>query len=274
MQTKPVSSWRPGAFFWLNIFYLLILGALITGRQGSWLWVDRIPDPIGGVIPIGVPWFGALGAIVISLYGVFDHNNEWDAKWNYWHLARPVVGAILGVVAFMIFVGLINSTGATAKVTPLKQDPTAGIAYLVLAFVVGFREDTFRSLIKRAADILLGPGIPGVTAASVSITADQTSFPAMALNQPTTVTITVANTGNADVSTNSATATPAGFAAAPKTGAATTVDTNIAGQTIAPGTFHSGTVTITPTATGTLELNFTISGTFGSRTLTIRGVVT
>ena len=41
--------------------------------MGFW-FLDDLNDPIAGVLPLGVPWFGALGAVTLSLYGVFDHN--------------------------------------------------------------------------------------------------------------------------------------------------------------------------------------------------------
>jgi hypothetical protein len=164
------SSWvqrrKPGFFFWLNLVYLVVLLLLPLFRAADVLFVgsDRIPDPIGDVIPVGVPWFGALGAILISLYGVFDHNDRWDPKWNFWHMARPVAGVVLGTIAYLIFIGIINATGATPTTGADAAEgsgpvPVSNlIPYYVLAFVVGFREQTFRALIQRAVDVLLGPG--------------------------------------------------------------------------------------------------------------------
>jgi CDP-diglyceride synthetase len=127
--------------------------------------------------------------VTLSLYGVFDHNDHWDPKWNYWYIARPLVGIILAIIAYFIFITLINSTGLTPRTSattttsttlgptttaipttsatptapPTGQTggnatgPSTLLLYYVLAFIVGFREDTFRSLVKRAADVLLGP---------------------------------------------------------------------------------------------------------------------
>jgi hypothetical protein len=60
-----------GSIFWLQIVYLLIL-SLAAIAYGIWPKPPLIPD-FFGPIPIGVPWFGALGAILISLTGVFQH---------------------------------------------------------------------------------------------------------------------------------------------------------------------------------------------------------
>jgi hypothetical protein len=164
-----LSTWTAGPFFILDLVYIAILVVLLIGRHAHWLEINKIPDPIGGLVPIVIPWFGALGAVTLSLYGVFSWNSQWDTKWNYWHAARPFVGAIFAVVSILIFIGIINATGASAntKSAPVRDN----LPYLVLAFIVGFREQTFRTLLQRAVDIILGPGIPDQTPASVQVTA-------------------------------------------------------------------------------------------------------
>ena len=67
------------------------------------------------------------------------------------HIARPLAGAVFGVVAYLIFVVVIDATGATAN-------RSGTLVYDVVAFLVGYREDTFRQLIIRATDLLLAPG--------------------------------------------------------------------------------------------------------------------
>jgi hypothetical protein len=263
-----LGQWNARGFFWLNGLYAAVLMAMLIGRQAHWLYVDRIADPIGGLIPIGVPWFGALGALLISAYGVFDHNTQWDRKWNYWHAARPMVGAVLGVVAFMIFVGLINATGSDTQIEPSADRPSSGVAYLVLAFVVGFREETFRMLIKRAVDILLGPGIPGDTPQSVVLACEPRSLGTMKVGTPVTVTVTAINAGTAAVSTNAATASPAGLVA---TGAATIAVDGLDGVTLPAGGVGTGTVTVTPTKAGAVSINIEVSGTFGKRSIIVHG---
>ena len=269
-----IDQWNARAFFWLNGAYSLILAALLIGRQARWLYIDRIDDPIGGLIPIGVPWFGALGVLLISVYGVFDHNTRWDRKWNYWHAARPMVGAVLGVIAFMIFVGLINATGSDAQIGPSTTQPSSGVAYLVLAFVVGFREETFRMLIKRAVDILLGPGIPGDTPQSVVLASDPTSLGTMTSGTATTIDVIAVNAGTAAVSTNLATAASAGFAASATAGAAAVTVSGLDGVALPPGGTGRGTVTVTPSAPGKVVVTIEVNGTFGKRSLVLSGTAT
>ncbi len=75
-----------------------------------------VPSQLGP-IPIGVPWWGAVGAVVVSLYGIFFHVARWDTSFDYWRAARPLLGAVLGLVAYLIFVVVIDATGVQAKMS-------------------------------------------------------------------------------------------------------------------------------------------------------------
>src|SRR5262249_27018573 len=73
---------------------------------------------------------------------------------NAWHAARPFTGAALGTVGFILFASVIRATG----ITPQPTEGVGKLVYFAVAFVVGFREETFRQLIKRVADLIVGPG--------------------------------------------------------------------------------------------------------------------
>src|SRR5205814_7605200 len=103
-----------------------------------------IPDTFGP-LPVGVAWFGALGAVLISLTGVFEHEHDWDASYWPWHVARPLVGVAVGVVSVLIMQAGILAVGST----PTKTDVPKNLLYYLVAFLVGYREETFRELIKR-----------------------------------------------------------------------------------------------------------------------------
>jgi hypothetical protein len=121
--------------------------------------VVRLPRAWGS-IPIGVPWFGATGAVLISLSAVFDFTGRaWRSSWELWHYSRPFIGATVAVVGVLIFQAGIVSIGSD----PTPSASSSGginkdLAYYVIAFIVGYREATFRELVKRAADVLLSPG--------------------------------------------------------------------------------------------------------------------
>jgi hypothetical protein len=145
----------PRWVFPLQVGY--VVGLLLIGTAyASWAEVRVIPDPVGP-IPIGVPFYGALGASTIGLYGVFLNNHLWQARYNAWYIARPAAGATLGIVAYLIFVLVIDATGARAS-----QKGT--LIYYLVAFLVGYREAIFRDLVKRAVDVLFNPAPKSETA--------------------------------------------------------------------------------------------------------------
>jgi hypothetical protein len=138
---------RPAFFFWVELLYLtvLVVGAVVYAKQEGFR--QLLPSSVGPV-PLPVIWFGALGAVMIGLYGTFRHNADWDPTYNYWHLARPLTGSVIGVVGYLIFIAVINSAGGQTTNRP--------IAYVV-AFLLGYREESFRNLLKKATDILIIP---------------------------------------------------------------------------------------------------------------------
>jgi len=161
----------PPYLFALELISLLVLGlvaflyalhyAPFTFTFGSLGHVtiptfrDMLPPAVAGV-PISIPWFGALGAVLTGLYGIFDHGHrDWQRRYNAWYVARPFTGAALGTVAYIIFVGVIRATG----LQPSTQDSVGKLVFYALAFIVGFREETFRLLIARVGDLIIGPGL-------------------------------------------------------------------------------------------------------------------
>lgn len=196
----------PSFFFWLGMTYvaLLLLAALAYS-------FSSLPQPylIGGLLPIAVPWFGALGAVTISLEGVFLWNSTWDSKYNYWHIGRPLFGAVLGIVAFFLFVVIGTASGtaprfldAAAATGNVGEHLNAKdmIIFYVLAFLVGYREETFRDLIKRATDLILKPGTqtaeePQVTFRVNGVAVSEIVLPAVTGAGTSSVEVGVQNSG-------------------------------------------------------------------------------
>jgi hypothetical protein len=148
----------PGFALVVEILYLILLFAiaLFYLTDLNKLLPFAFPNAFGP-IAAGVPWFGALGAVVISLSGIVDHRNDWDPSYKYWHFTRPLVGAALGVVAVLIFQAGILAVASTPS-PPKGVTAPPNLLYYLIAFLVGYREETFRELIKRLADVVLTPG--------------------------------------------------------------------------------------------------------------------
>ncbi len=163
-------------FFWLDVLYLvlLFLGAVAYANNVYGI-CQAVANPFAGILPIAVPWFGALGAVIISLQGVYGCNTTWDAKYNYWHIARPLSGAVLGVMAFFLLFLINAASNATPKFLGANGawELKEVIIYYVLAFLVGYREETFRELIKRVTDLIVKPS--GAATATPVATAAETA---------------------------------------------------------------------------------------------------
>jgi hypothetical protein len=136
----------------VEIVYLLALAALYCVYELSGGFRSALPSSLGS-LPVGVPWFGAVGGTLISLTGVFKHADSWDPRLELWHWGRPLVGAFVGSIGALMFLVIVDSAAAQPKTTNAA-------VFDVVAFLVGYREETFRSLIKRATDLLLSPGAP------------------------------------------------------------------------------------------------------------------
>jgi len=169
-ESKPAQSthrcWdftTPCAVFTYDMFWLVVLGVIAALYANGTIPSVSSHNAVTSLMPVSVPWFGAVGATVISLYGVFFHGDDWHPRWAYWHYGRPFVGAIFAVVAAMIFLGVLRAAvDKSANLTSSSE------VYVLdtLAFLVGYRERTFRELLKRFADLILAPG--GVAAGSSS----------------------------------------------------------------------------------------------------------
>lgn len=114
------------------------------------------PSP-AGPIPLYVPWWGALGGITISFTGIFRNAARWNRHYNAWHLARPCLGAVAGSVGDLVFITVIRTTGASVP----EHSEAGGSVFALVAFLVGYREEVFRELLRTAVDTLIAPGRAG-----------------------------------------------------------------------------------------------------------------
>lgn len=141
----------PRGIRWLALFYLLSLIGLAT----AWSDSHFLSDPIDGV-PLGVVGLGAAGAVLRSLDGIFWHGSKrWDASYNWWHICSPFVGAVSGVVSYVLLLAGLATVGGAGS----KNGEAFG--YLAAAFLVGYSNEDFRRLIARAGHSLFGA--PGTT---------------------------------------------------------------------------------------------------------------
>lgn len=141
---------------WLLPLQLAYLAALVLLAllHFHWSWAHQLFGATVGPVPLAVPWWGALGGITISLTGLFKHGDSWEHRLDAWHIARPVMGATMGSVGYLVFIVVIRTVDTHAPTTA----GTGGATFDLVAFLVGYREAVFRELLRRAVDILLSPG--------------------------------------------------------------------------------------------------------------------
>lgn len=146
---------RISGVFTLQLLYAAVL-AVLAGLYFTDPKSLPLPENLGGV-PVAVPWFGAAGAITISMSALSDHRHDWDPEWWFWHASRPLVGAIIGTMAVLFFVSGIL---AVQKNPPTSGSvaATSNFLFYVIAFAIGYREESFRDLLKKVLDLLIKPG--------------------------------------------------------------------------------------------------------------------
>jgi len=90
-------------------------------------------------------WLGALGGVVISLKGVYDHarNPPWDHGYNLWHFGRPFNGAITGLITVLIFVFFAQNGQFNRPVVYLA------------AFILGTQEMRFFAFLAEIGRIIV-----------------------------------------------------------------------------------------------------------------------
>lgn len=129
---------------------LLLLGAgvaVVKFKSGDFGRLD-----IAEVIP-GCLLAGLTGGVVYCMRGIYINfcvRKKWDSDWIIWHVIRPFVSAICGVVCyFFLQAGLLLLKGAeSADFSPY--------VYYVLAFLAGLNVDKFIKKLEEISKAVIG----------------------------------------------------------------------------------------------------------------------
>lgn len=144
------SAAMPRHLFPVAVGYLVILlAAFVLYFVLPW-YRAHVPGTLGP-IPSGVVWFGATGAEMASLYGIFVHNSGWNSSYNYWHLCRPLFGAVSGSVGALFYLVLLHLGGTSVG----KVD---ALTFYAVAFVLGFADKAFMQLLQTVTTVIVKPG--------------------------------------------------------------------------------------------------------------------
>ena len=150
-QGHPGPPMPPGIFY-LELAYLAGLVAVFVIYKADSGFSHAVNGMLGP-LPVGVVWFGAVGAVLSGLQGIFFHNKQWDSSYDYWHYSRPLVGAVTGSIGALLF--LVALRLGTQQGTAAKPD---AITLESVAFVLGFADNAFRSMLQKVTDAVIGPG--------------------------------------------------------------------------------------------------------------------
>jgi hypothetical protein len=140
----------PTRIFVLAVTYLALLIAVFVVYVTWPTFRSHVPTSFGQ-LPVGVGWFGATGAVIVSLYGIFVNNKGWKSSYNYWHYCRPIFGAVTGSIGALIYLILLN-LGSKSTV---KVDSST---FYVVAFVLGFADKSFMEMLRNVTNVIIKPG--------------------------------------------------------------------------------------------------------------------
>jgi len=145
---------KRGAIFTFDILVVAVLFGV-----AAWYACRTLPNGLGQSVPVlglqGIfleaMWFGALGGVVISLKGVFDHasgTGGWDGSYELWHYGRPVTGAIAGLMTVILL--SLASSGNTSSDAHVNA-----YAIYAAAFTFGTQERRFFNLLYEIAKLVV-----------------------------------------------------------------------------------------------------------------------
>jgi hypothetical protein len=264
------------SLIFIDIAEFVFLIFLLLCRAFEWLWIDRLPAVIGGIMPLMVPWAGALGGLSISIVGVSRNFRKWGPKidtskparehegyrqrldWNVWHLTRPVVGAVFGTFAVLIVVFVLGTIGV-AEDGSIDITPAGAATLMVIAFLIGYRERTFRLLIERVVDTIFGPGSDPEASASYDLTPAELDFGEVARNTSKSLKVTITNDGQQFLRIAKIMVSGSGFTRGPRIG------------NLAAGDSEEIEVKFSPTQAGDASGTLTVKAGGVEKTVNVKG---
>jgi hypothetical protein len=184
-------SKQPKFFAGVAVAWIVVLLILVVLWWKDALILGDMKDPVGGILPLIVPWAGALGGAAISLVGTAKHSRDWDDSWNIWHAIRPVSGAVAGTVSFFIVVMVLRTAGGIDESARLTSKPSSLGLFFVIAFVTGFRDSIFLNLIAEVAKVLFSSGKEAAERVSYAIDASEVDFGTVAVGGTSRRTVRV-----------------------------------------------------------------------------------
>lgn len=127
------------------LLVLLLLGYLTFKWPEFVLWNGMI------TLSLKTVWFGALGGITISIYGIYNHIRlrNFDPQFKLWYYCKPVIGGIFGWFVFLVYyIGFVSAQGMEMDIIKHPEIP------FIIAFLAGFSERFTIKMIDKLMAVL------------------------------------------------------------------------------------------------------------------------
>ena len=129
------------------VFLLLYMAAWIAGvagvatARGNWELAS---------VPVPYLFWGTLGGAAAGIFGVWIHTARADFDRNFvpWYLAKPLIGGVAGAIVFVLGDNISPWEEAVATAPSEFATTATGKALFVAAFVMGFFESLFISVLE------------------------------------------------------------------------------------------------------------------------------
>lgn len=145
---EPRFNWT--VLIWPFIYIVLLVGLPIFRNEYASSLPHYILYPFYNM-PLSVLWFGMLGGLLVSLYGIVSRR-DWMNPFNLWHVFSGMLGAVYGLISYLVIVVLINA------VTINNHFDRNSVAYDIIAFLFGFGQTAFQGLLQKVTHLAFGAG--------------------------------------------------------------------------------------------------------------------
>jgi hypothetical protein len=143
-----IKRYRPA----LALYYVvwLVLVVLFAGADPKFR--ELMPDSLP-ILKLAYPpmLFAVLGALVNGLLALIKHTTtrrDFDPIYISWYMVNPLIGGLLGLVIFIFFVVTGTSFTPNLITDPNITQAQAPLAIWILAFIVGWQQNTAVQLLN------------------------------------------------------------------------------------------------------------------------------
>lgn len=132
-----------------SVLWLLLL--LVVGWRFKEMEVEPWAASLFGLAYWRYLLMGALGGVTIVIWGLIKHtiDLDFDTSYSDWYFFKPILGAVMGLIAVLVILGGFIAIQGTAA-------PTSTLPLYIIAFLAGFSERFSIRIIDRVTTAIFG----------------------------------------------------------------------------------------------------------------------